>query len=81
MGWCTTIASIAAASGDLYGYIARKVESLCKEVEALASKPAAVSAGLSATADSDHRCPCLHIERGTESIQARDQARYDSRAQ
>jgi len=41
MGWCTTIVSIASEYGELYGFVARRIEALCKEVEALVSKPAA----------------------------------------
>ena len=42
-GWGNTIASIAAENSNLYGYLARKMEELCREAEQLASKPEPVS--------------------------------------
>jgi hypothetical protein len=44
-GWCSTIVSIAGAHAHLYSYIARKVEGLCREFEALVSQPAVSGTG------------------------------------
>ena len=71
MGWCTTIVSSASEYGELYGFVARKIEALCKEVEALVSKPAAArderlaaDAGVSAWAESE-----LHPTVGVAQMQ------------
>ena len=44
-GWCSTIVSFAGAHAHLYSYIARKVEGLCSEFEALVSQPAVSGTG------------------------------------
>jgi MULE transposase domain len=73
MGWCTTIASIATENGELYGFIAKKVEALCKEVEGLVSKPAAAPERLSTAVSANSTAPSavseLHPSVSVEQMQ------------
>jgi len=72
-GLCNIIASIATDNTDIFKYVSRKVEALCKEVEALVSKPAAarieyMTTAASATSASSSSLPQLHPTVGVPQM-------------